>query len=265
MDKNYSGAGFLLLAVPAAAVIPVSVWAASVHASDRFSGVGWQPILWAAIILCLALLAALIGLYRIARRRALHRMDQLEQDLSLRDRQLDQIRAMADLAGQAADAEALYLTAMDHAMEAVGVRNGSVFAVDSREPEGLRFVAARPTLALTNSNGSPSRHSFVRTVIETGKSLVVTDIEHDPRTMKSNDPKYGPPSFISIPICNNRKVLAVLNLANKIDGKVFTRHDERVLSIMLGHAGMALEIQALRKTISDQLAQIRDLTARLRA
>ncbi|HQK99896.1 MAG TPA: hypothetical protein PK090_03930, partial [Smithellaceae bacterium] len=62
MDKNYSGAGFILPAVQAAAVIPVSVWAASVHASDRFSGVGWQPILWAAIILCLALLAALIGL-----------------------------------------------------------------------------------------------------------------------------------------------------------------------------------------------------------
>ena len=98
MDKNYSGAGFLLPAVPAAAVIPVSVWAASVHASDRFSGGGGQPILGAAFVLCLALLAALIVLYRIARRRALLRMEQMEQDLILRDRQLDQIRAMADLA-----------------------------------------------------------------------------------------------------------------------------------------------------------------------
>ena len=264
MDKNYSGAGFILLAV-LAAIIPVLGWAAAIHTPDRFSGGGFQVILPAALVLYVALLAGLVYRYGVTRRRARVRMERLEHDLLLRDTQLERILGMADLAGQAPDAEALYLGVMDQAMEAVGVRNGSVFAVDSREPEGLRFVAARPALVLKDGNGSPSRHSFVRTVIETGKTLVVTDIEHDPRTLKSNDPKYGPPSFISIPICNNRKVLAVLNLANKIDGQVFTRHDERVLSIMLGHAGMALEIQALRKTISDQLVQIRDLTARLRA
>lgn len=263
MDKNNSGAGFIVLAV-LTAFVPVLAWAAGVRPMDRISGES-QPVFWvAALILYIALPAGMIYLYRLARKKAACEAAQRSQDLRRREREMDLIRDMADHVHKAADAEALYRSVLDQAMQAVGVKNGSVFAVDSTEPEGLRFVAARPELVLKNNDGRSCRHSFVRTVIETGKSLVVTDIEHDPRTMKTNDPKYGSPSFISLPICNNRKVLAVLNLANKQDGSVFTREDERVLSIMLGEAGMALENQALRKTISDQLAQIRDLTARLR-
>jgi len=67
--------------------------------------------------------------------------------------------------------------------------------------------------------------------------------------LKSNDPKYQSPSFISLPVYNNRKVVAVMNLANKEHGGLFTESDERILAIMLGTIGMGMENISLHNKI----------------
>jgi GAF domain-containing protein len=82
--------------------------------------------------------------------------------------------------------------------------------------------------------------------------------------MKSNDPKYGAPSFISMPIYKNKQVIAVINLANKENGGLFTDTDERILSIMLGEIGFALENVILRQEIKTRLAEIKELNAKLK-
>ena len=82
--------------------------------------------------------------------------------------------------------------------------------------------------------------------------------------MKSNDPKYGAPSFISMPIYKHKQVIAVLNLANKENGGLFTDNDERILSIMLGEIGFALENVILRQEIKNHLKEIKELNSKLK-
>lgn len=168
---------------------------------------------------------------------------------------LNVIREMTELAKNAANPDDLLKLTLDKAMQVIEVRNGSVFLVDPAEPEGLRFVAARPEVALKKDDNKPGRYSFVRSVIESGKPLLIQNIENDPRTMKSNDPKYGSPSFISMPVYKDNHVIAVFNMANKEKGGTFTDGDERILSIMLGEIGFVLENILLRKKIKELLTK----------
>jgi GAF domain-containing protein len=154
---------------------------------------------------------------------------------------------------------------LDKAMQVISVRNGSVFLVDPSEPEGLRLVVAKPEVNIRNTdNSKPRRFSFVKSVIESGKTLLIQDIERDPRTMRSNDPKYGSPSFISMPVYKNEQVIAVVNLANKENGDIFTEGDERILTIMLGEISVGIENTSLRNKVKQQLAEIKELNARLK-
>lgn len=165
--------------------------------------------------------------------------------------ELNATREMTEAAQKIIHVDGLLELLLDKTMQVTAVRNGSVFLVDPAEPEGLRFVAAKPKVNMDNNDRQPRRHSFIQSVIESGKALIIQDIERDPRTMKSNDPKYGAPSFISMPIYKNKQVIAVLNLANKKNGGLFTDIDERILSIMLGEIGFALENVILRQQIKN--------------
>ena len=181
----------------------------------------------------------------------LSRSKKFAAELEQSTAELNATREMTEAAKQTIHVDGLLELLLDKAMQVTAVRNGSVFLVDLSDPEGLRFVAAKPQVNMDKTDGKPRRHSFVRSVIESGKALIIQDIEHDPRTMKSNNPKYGSPSFISMPIYKHKQVIAVLNLANKENGGLFTDIDERILSIMLGEIGFAMENVILRQEIKN--------------
>ena len=58
-------------------------------------------------------------------------------------------------------------------------------------------------------------------VIESGGSLLVEDIESDPRISKQNRKRYKTKSFVSVPIKVEGKVSGVLNASDQIEGKKF--------------------------------------------
>jgi PAS domain S-box-containing protein len=99
--------------------------------------------------------------------------------------------------------------------------------------------------------------SVVKAVLLERGPLLITDIEKDPRSLKTNDPKYGPPSFLSMPIIIGDNVSAILNLAYKEKCEPFDINDEQVLSVMLKDIGFALEIVMLQSRIMGQLAKIK--------
>jgi two-component system cell cycle sensor histidine kinase/response regulator CckA len=99
--------------------------------------------------------------------------------------------------------------------------------------------------------------SVVKAVLLERGPLLITDIEKDPRSLKTNDPKYGPPSFLSMPIIIGDDVSAILNLAYKEKCEPFDINDEQVLSVMLKDIGVALEIVMLQSRIMGQLAKIK--------
>jgi K+-sensing histidine kinase KdpD len=220
-------------------------------------------LLTLALVLILAGLSSLCLIFVNIFKNLLDKLKKSATELEQCTAELNATREMTEAANQTLNEDGLLKLLLDKAMQVTAVLNGSVFLVDPAEPEGLRFVAAKPQVDMDKTDAKPRRHSFVRSVIESGKALIIQDIERDPRTMKSNDPKYGAPSFISMPLYKHKQVIAVLNLANKENSGLFTDTDERILAIMLGEAGFALENIILRREIKNYITEIKELNAKL--
>ncbi len=193
----------------------------------------------------------------------LERFERSTDELNQRIIELNSIREMTDVAKTTLNVDELLKLVLEKAMQAVGVRNGSVYIVDASEAEGLRFIAAKPEVVRSDDEKGHEDYSLIKHVIAGGRSLIIEDIESDPRTQRPNNPKYGAPSFISMPICSNEHIIAVLNLSNKEKGGLFSESDERILSIMLGEIGFALENAVLHLKVKEQLAEITDQNSRL--
>ena len=99
--------------------------------------------------------------------------------------------------------------------------------------------------------------SVVKAALLERGPLLIQDISKDLRTSKTNDPKYGPPSFLSMPIVTGDAVSAILNLACKGEGQLFDDNDEKILSIILRDMGFALENTMLQSKIKGQLEKIK--------
>jgi PAS domain S-box-containing protein len=84
----------------------------------------------------------------------------------------------------------------------------------------------------------------------------VQDIEQDERTRKANDPRYGGPSFLSLPVMVGGAVTAVMNLAGRPADQPFAVREERLLSLVLREIGIGLENRLLQQRINEQLVRI---------
>ena len=193
----------------------------------------------------------------------MERFERATVELDQRIAELNAVKEMTEVARETLHVDALLKLVLDKAMQAVGVKNGSVFLVDPAEKQGLRFIAARPERKMEQDDGEARDYSLLHSVVSSGQCLIIQDIESDPRTHRANDPKYGAPSFLSMPIYSRERMIAVLSLANKERGGVFSERDERILSIMMGEIGFALENAILHLQVKDQLAEIKEQNIRL--
>jgi diguanylate cyclase (GGDEF)-like protein len=78
-------------------------------------------------------------------------------------------------------------------------------------------------------------------VIQTGKPLLVKDIEKDPRIYQKKKMRYKTSSFISIPLILNERPIGVLNISDKITGEVFNNDDLKIIQIFATQVAIALE------------------------
>jgi putative methionine-R-sulfoxide reductase with GAF domain len=88
----------------------------------------------------------------------------------------------------------------------------------------------------------PIGKGVVGYVAKTGEPLLVKDVTADSRfNIKKNAPKYYTKSLISAPLKIGDKVLGVININNKATREPFTESDIKLLSIICGHAAIAIE------------------------
>jgi PAS domain S-box-containing protein len=163
---------------------------------------------------------------------------------------------------------------LEKAMAVTGARIGSVFMVEPETcQQRLDVSGAEPMLvselyrfrvgavrghqnALKEGTYVDIDSSVTRAVLLERGPLLVQDIEKDPRTLKTNNPKYGTPSFMSLPIFIGGSITAILNLASKNKERSFDGNDEQVLTIMLRDICFVLENAMLQSRISEQLEMI---------
>ncbi len=184
-------------------------------------------------------------------------------ELRCRVFELFAIKELTEVASKSLDIHDLLSVLLEKAMAVTKAQIVSVFMLES-DKQRFRIVASRGLESGPKKNSYISiNESLARVVVSDKKPLLVQNIETDPRTLKPNDPKYGPPSFLSMPIFVRENLISVLNLSHKETKQVFDSNDEQILSIMIGEIGFALENAQLHLTVEENLKNLQERTLEL--
>lgn len=197
--------------------------------------------------------------------RLMQRFERATDELKRRVFELFAIRDLTEVASRVLDIDALLRALLEKAMAVSGARIGSVFFYEPEERR-LRIVDHRGLTPGPEKNAYIRiNNTVLRQVVQEKKSLLVTDITADPRTCKSNDPRYGAPSFLALPILARSGVIAVLSLANKANAKAFDPDDERILSILIHEIGFAVENAVLHADVATNLKKLQESEEKYRS
>jgi len=188
-------------------------------------------------------------------------MEQIEkttESLNRRDLELNSIRELSGVSDRIQNIEEVpQQLLLDKSMTVTNSLIGSIFLHDPAASR-LRMTAARGLKSIEENYSVDINDSLMRTVVSDRKPLIVQNIEDDPRTRKTNDPRYGAPSFVSMPILMENEVIAVLNLSHKEKNHSFDANDERILSILVDEIGLALEKVSLRTNLDMHVKKLEE-------
>jgi len=149
------------------------------------------------------------------------------------------------------DVENLYQTILEKSLSLLRAEQGSLMLLDHETSELLVEAKksidniVREKLRLRKGEGIAGQ------VLESGRPLLVEDIEKDPRIQQKNRPRYKTKSFISVPIKIKEEVAGVLNISDKINGEVFNEEDLRLIQSFTTNAAIAIERSLFYKQIEE--------------
>ena len=186
------------------------------------------------------------------------------EQVSEKSIELNAIKDIANIAVQNRDFEELLNAFLDKALTVTNAEIGSSFVVDPSSRR-LRLVGSRGIEGLEKGTYINIDDSLIKHVIDEKKPLLVKDVENDPRVQKKNDPKYGSPSFLSVPVHMDQKgdVTAVFNLSHKKTGGSFDASDENIISTMLVEIRLTLENALLQSQIGKYIKDMEEYNVKL--
>lgn len=142
----------------------------------------------------------------------------------------------------------------DLAVRIIDAERASIFLLDKSNEELWTLIADGEKMIRL-----PSRKGIVGEVISKNKKLNIPDAASDSRFFDGIDKKTGyvTKSILCVPMRNREgRALGALEILNKKDG-IFTREDEKFLSIFGTQAGLAIENVEMYEDIQDNLKQLK--------
>lgn len=154
-------------------------------------------------------------------------------------------RLMDALNVPAAEAEVLTLfeTVLDNAVEAIGAATGSLLIPDDSTDE-LVFAIVRGESPVDKLVGRrvPARKGVGSWVLRHRQAVIVNNAPADDRFYPGVDLEvhYETRSILAAPLIGGGKVIGVVEMLNKKNGKLFSMHNQTLLSVMCRFAGELL-------------------------
>ena len=190
----------------------------------------------------------------------MHRFENTTDELGSRVYELIIIRELIEAAAKSREIDELLNLLLEKVMAATHSLTGSVFVVE-RETERFRIVATSGLAPDTSQSlYLDIKESIANHVLHNRQPLLVENIETDSRTRRPNNPKYGSPSFLVMPVLAKGQIIAVLNLARKDRNGIYNEHDKQISSVMIGEVEFALENIMLHTEINDYVENLRKRT-----
>jgi len=137
--------------------------------------------------------------------------------------------------------------AMNRVMEKIGEIfapvNWSLLLID-KETEELYFklVVGKSASKLKNKR-IPKGEGIANWIVDTGHSVLIEDVQKDPRFSSRFDKITGfkTKSIIGVPLKTNDKTIGVIELINKMDKKPFSPAELKTLTAIADYAAVAIE------------------------
>jgi len=193
----------------------------------------------------------------------MHRFENTTEELGDRVYELVIIRELIEAASKSREIDELLNLLLEKVMAATQSLTGSVFKVE-QDAERFRIVATRGLVPdTTQSLYLDIKESVANHVLHNRQPLLVENIETDSRTRRPNNPKYGSPSFLVMPVLADGQIIAVLNLAQKEKNSIYNEHDKQIATVMIGEVGFALENIMLHAKIKDYVEDLQKRTDEL--
>lgn len=130
---------------------------------------------------------------------------------------------------------------VDMIAEIMGAKTASLMLLDEESEELYVGAAMGLDEAIMRDTRVKVGESISGWVAETGKPLLIRDIEDDSRFGRPNRSNCESRSLVSVPLRCNGRVIGVLNVTNKISLVPFGENDAEILEILADRAAYILE------------------------
>lgn len=139
------------------------------------------------------------------------------------------------------DTEHLFQTILEKSIQLLNAEQGSLMLLDHDASELI--VEARKSMSdiVRAKMRLKKGEGIAWKVAESGRPLLVDDVEKHPFTKQANRPHYRTKSFISIPIKIEDRVEGVINISDKSDGGAFNEYDLKLLESFTASTAIAIE------------------------
>lgn len=130
---------------------------------------------------------------------------------------------------------------LDKSAELLKAEQGSLMMLD-READVLLVEARKGVGSGIQEEVRITRGAGIAgKVVELGEPLLVENLENDPRIRQKNRQHYKTPSFVSVPLKVDNRVIGVLNLADKDCGGAFNEDDLKLIQSFASQVAVVIE------------------------
>jgi signal transduction histidine kinase len=167
----------------------------------------------------------------------------LFQQAEQRAQQLATLNAISLSISSTLELDPLLQRIVESAANIIGCEAGSLFLIDSETGEYVFRVATGPVgQNLVGMRIAPGK-GFVGEAIETGRPVIVNDVQNDPRWFKGTDQSTGfvTHALITVPMLFRGQPIGAIQLLNKKDGSPFGEDDQSLLTAFASPAAISIE------------------------
>lgn len=174
------------------------------------------------------------------------------------NRKLDRFAAISNMSESITaikNYETLFQTILDKSAELLAAEQGSLMLIDSKADTLLLKANKSSDCNVPGQLIFHKGEGIAGKVAVHGESLLVKDVENDPRFMQKNRLRYKTRSFVSVPLKIGERIIGVLNLSDKTTGEVFNEEDLGLIQSFATHAAIVME----RNVFCKQTEELRTL------
>ncbi|MBP7653738.1 PP2C family protein-serine/threonine phosphatase, partial [Candidatus Dependentiae bacterium] len=162
---------------------------------------------------------------------------------------LDTIKRIGIILNSSFDLTELLSTIMNLSSDIMDAEASSLMLLDEKTNELVFSVTTGATTSKLKEIRVPVGQGIAGWVAANDKPLLVDDVSKDPRFFKKADEKssFKTKSILCVPLKVKNKIIGVLQVLNKRNGRIFNNEDLTLFSVMAHMAALAIENARLIK------------------